>query len=110
MPKLAAPKPSGKNTAKRPKKKTNVISITARFSLKIEPRYDGRRTVMQQGANSAAIPATNAVTSDAIINISMIVGTFALSPRGMKFLMPFAAQARKGLSNFFVKTSASRSP
>src|SRR3989344_6255601 len=97
LPKLAAPKPSGKNTAKRPKKKTNVISITARFSLKIEPRYDGRRTVMQQGANSAAIPATNAVTSDAIINISMIVGTFALLPRGQEIIITFSDHTRNNI-------------
>ena len=39
----------------------------------MEPRYDGNKTVMQQGANSAAIPATNAVTRDAMISVSMLV-------------------------------------
>jgi len=65
--------PSGRNTARRPKKNTNVIRNTFRFSLKIEPKYDGSKTVMQQGANSAAIPAINAVISDAIINVSIFI-------------------------------------
>ncbi|OGF51749.1 hypothetical protein A3I27_03700 [Candidatus Giovannonibacteria bacterium RIFCSPLOWO2_02_FULL_43_11b] len=63
--------PSGRNTARRPRKNIKVIKNTFRFSLKIEPKYDGNKTVIQQGANSAAIPAINAVMSDAIINVSM---------------------------------------
>ena len=73
FPSPAAPNPSGRNTANRPRKNTKVIKITVLFSLKIEPRYDGNKTVMQQGANNAAIPATNAVISDAMINVSMII-------------------------------------
>src|SRR3989344_2186396 len=37
-PRLANPKPRGKNTASNPAKNTRVIIITVRFCLKIEPR------------------------------------------------------------------------
>ncbi|OGF69092.1 hypothetical protein A3H65_00665 [Candidatus Giovannonibacteria bacterium RIFCSPLOWO2_02_FULL_45_14] len=63
----------GKNTARSPRKNTDVIRNTFLLSLKIEPRYDGNKTVMQHGANSAAIPAINAVMSDAMINVSIFI-------------------------------------
>src|SRR3989344_2347675 len=81
--------PSGRNTARRPKKNTNVIRNTFRFSLKIEPKYDGNKTVMQQGANSAAIPAINAVISDASLITAFIAGIAALfAPCCITVLLP----------------------
>src|SRR3989338_8443794 len=37
-PRLAKPRPRGKNTANNPMKNTRVISIIVRFCLKIEPK------------------------------------------------------------------------
>jgi hypothetical protein len=65
------PRPIGKNTVKIPRKKINVIKKTLYLSLKIEARYDGKSTVMQQGANSAATPAIKAETIEAPSNTFM---------------------------------------
>jgi len=43
------------------------------FSLKMLPRYEGRRTVMQHGAKSAANPAINAAIRDVPIRGSMFL-------------------------------------
>src|SRR3989338_5450842 len=96
FPKLAAPMPSGKNTVKRPRKNTKVIKRTFRFSLKIEPRYDGSKTVMQQGANNAATPATNAVMSDAIINVSIYL-SFSISLINLLLAMAMFGSSRVNL-------------
>ena len=45
-----------------------VMRKTLYLSLKIEARYDGKSTVIQQGANRAAIPAMKAEIIDAPSN------------------------------------------
>src|SRR3989338_6971957 len=65
------PSPIGRKTARSPRKKTEVMSMTVLFCLKIEPKYAGSSTPMQQGANNAAIPAIKAVINAAKIRISM---------------------------------------
>ena len=62
------PRPKGKNTVKIPRKKMKVIRKTLYFSRKIEARYDGKSTVIQQGANNAATPAMKAETIEAPSN------------------------------------------
>ena len=66
------PSPIGKKTVAIPKKNTNVIMRTLRFSRKIDPKYDGSKTEIQHGANKAAMPAIKAVINDARINILTI--------------------------------------
>ncbi len=66
----ATPSPIGRKTAVTPRKKINVIKNTRDFSRNIDPKYAGRSTVMQQGAKSAAIPATNATIRDVLVSIS----------------------------------------
>jgi len=47
--------------------------MTCFFCLKAEARYDGRRTDIQQGANSATMPAKNEAAIDAknIVSINL---------------------------------------
>ena len=64
-PMPANPRPRGRNTASNPRKNTSVIPTTVLFWRKMEPRYAGSRTVMQHGANNAAVPAMKAAMRDA---------------------------------------------
>jgi len=66
-----APNPIGRKTVKIPRKNINVIKNILYFSLKMFAKYDGKRTVIQHGAKSAATPATNAATSDVPTSISI---------------------------------------
>src|SRR3990167_579872 len=66
-----APNPIGRNTVRTPKKKTKVIKKILYFSLKILPKYDGSRTVIQHGEKSAPPPATNAAINDVPTNVSI---------------------------------------
>ncbi len=66
-----APKPIGINTARSPRKYIKVIKKTVHFSLKIEAKYVGSNTVIQQGAKRAAMPAKYAATSDALTRRSI---------------------------------------
>src|SRR3989337_1637429 len=61
----------GRNTASIPRKNTKVMRNTLYRSLKIEAKYAGKRTVMQQGAKRAASPAMNAAMSDPLISNSI---------------------------------------
>jgi len=71
--KAVNPKPMGIKTASSPKKYIKVMKNTLLFSLKIEAKYVGSKTVMQQGANKAAIPAKNAAINDALTSKSMLL-------------------------------------
>lgn len=55
---------AGIKVTKIPAPKIRVINRTFSFSLKTLPRYAGSKKVMQQGANKATIPATNAAIKD----------------------------------------------
>ena len=51
----------------------NVMRNTFRLVRKIEPKYAGRSTVTQHGANKAAMPAINAAMSDVLIIVSIAI-------------------------------------
>lgn len=58
------PRATGISIAPNPRAKTSVRNTTRLRSLKIVPKYEGNRNVIQQGANSATIPPTKAATKE----------------------------------------------
>jgi len=80
------PRTIGNITTNIPSAKTNVIKSTCFRSLKTDPKYAGRRYVMQHGAKSAIMPAIKDDMSEAPINSSMFkVILLRLRQRSIQF-------------------------
>ena len=65
------PSATGTKIEASPKAKIRVKYITFLLSLKIVPRYVGKRKVIQQGANNASTPAKKDAVSD-MPNIKLV--------------------------------------
>ena len=53
---MRMPRATGMRMTPRPRAKMNVRKTTRCLSLNIVPRYEGKRNVIQQGANRATMP------------------------------------------------------
>lgn len=58
------PRATGTSIDPKPRANTNVKRTILFLSLKIVPRYEGKRKVIQQGANKATIPPRKEAVND----------------------------------------------
>src|SRR3989344_717497 len=108
-PSAESPRPSGRKTVRMPRKKMKVIRKTLRLSWKMEAKYAGRSTVTQQGAKSAAMPATNAAMREAprMSSIGLRLGAAAAPARGRADVLPLGrVQPAGGLRHLLVARGA----